>query len=130
MEIKRGVIYGYLDRVTDYIADTGGEPDDITGYHDYVISMRNNAAYDGNLDILLIAIDCLLVNPDLDAPSFATRNVIFDVDEMHELLKYVRSVAFPNEPQTSFKILNNVKFVGGIIFDAEIKLHSPPVERR
>ena len=122
MEIKRGVIYRYLDRVTDYIADTGGEPNDVTGYHDYVISMRNNAAYDGNLNILLVAIDCLLSNPALDAPSFAERNVIFDADEMHELLQYIRLVAFPNTPQTPPEIIRNVKFVGGIIFDAEVEL--------
>jgi hypothetical protein len=122
MEIKRGIIYGYLDRVTDYIADTGGEPDDVAGYHDYVVSMKNNAAYDGNLDILLIAIDCLLLNPELDAPSFATRNVIFDADEMHEILQYIRSVAFPDAPPTDPQIIRNVKFVGGIIFDAEVEL--------
>jgi hypothetical protein len=122
MEIKCEIVHEYLDRVTDYIAETGGEPNDVTGYHDYVISMRNNAAYDGNLDILLIAIDCLLLNPELDAPSFATRNVVFDADEMNELLQYIRSVAFPDAPPTDPEIIRNVKFVGGIIFDAEVEL--------
>ena len=123
MEIKRAVIKNYLDHVTGYIADTGGEPDDVTGYYDYVIDMRKSAARQGDLGILLIAIDCLLLNSDLDAPSFASLNVHFDPDEMHEFLQYIRSIAFPNEPQTSIDVIDSVNFVGpGVIFDAEVKL--------
>jgi hypothetical protein len=123
MEIRRGIIKNYLDHVTGYIADTGGEPDDVTGYYDYVIDMKKSAARQGDLGTLLIAIDCLLLNPNLDAPSFASLNVHFDPEEMHEFLRYIRSVAFPDAPQTSIDVINSVNFVGpGVIFDAEVKL--------
>jgi hypothetical protein len=122
MEIKQGIIKRYLNHVAAYIADHGWLPDDVTEYYDYVIDMKKRAASDGNLEILLIAIDCLLLNPSLDAPSFAETHNIYDPEEMEELLRYIRSVAFSDAPSTDLEIIRNVKFVGGIIFDAEVKL--------
>jgi hypothetical protein len=49
MEIKKGTIKRYLDHVSAYIADDGGEPEDVTGYHDYVIDMKKRAVRLGEL---------------------------------------------------------------------------------
>ena len=111
MEIERATIRKYLERVTSYIGDHGWLPDDVTDYYDYVINMKKRAASDGELDILLLGIDCLLLDPSLDTPSFADLYNIFDADEMEELLQYIRAVAYPNAPPLNSETIKDVKIV-------------------
>jgi hypothetical protein len=111
MEIKRGIISKYLNEAFAYVGDKGCEPDNITEYHDSIINMKKFAAYDGNLDVLLLGIDCLLLDPNLDAPSFAEIYVLFDADEMEELLRYIRSVAFPDAPPLNPETIKDVELV-------------------
>jgi hypothetical protein len=112
VEIKMGIIERYLDHATAYIGDTGGEPDDITGYHDYVIDMKKLALYSDEVDILLLGIDYLLLNPSLYSPYFETVYKIFDADEMEEFLKYIRSVAFSDAPPLNPETIKDVKIIG------------------
>jgi hypothetical protein len=111
MEIRRGIIEKHLDHVAAYIADHNSEPDDVTGYHDYIISMKKSATRQDELGILLLGIDCLLLDASLDAPSFAQLYTSFFPDEMEEFLKYIRSVAFPDAPPLNPETIKNVRIV-------------------
>jgi hypothetical protein len=111
MEFKKGAIERYFDYVAAYIADEGGEPDDVTGYHDYVVNMKKFAIYKGELDMLLLGIDYYLLNPGLYTPDFETVHYIYDADEMEELLKYIRSVAFPDALPLNPKTIKDVELV-------------------
>jgi hypothetical protein len=111
MEIKKGVVKRYLDHVAVYIADDDGEPDDVTGYHDYVIDMKKRAVRLDELDILLLGIDYLLLNPSLYTPDFETVHYIFDAEEMEELLRCIRSVAFSDAPPLNPKTIKDVELV-------------------
>ena len=111
MEIRRGIIKKYLNLATSYIGIEGSLPDDVTGYHDYIVDMKKLAIYDGEINTLLLGIDCLLLDPNLDSPSFASLHNDFDPDEMEELLRYIRSVAFPNAPPLNPETIKDVKIV-------------------
>jgi hypothetical protein len=111
MEIEKFTIRKYLRYVTSYIEDHDSLPDDVTGYHDYVIDMKRAAVRQGELDILLLGIDCLLLDSSLDAPSFASLHNDFDPDEMEELLQYIRAVAYPNAPPLNPETIKDVKIV-------------------
>ena len=100
-----------MDHVAAYIADDGAPPDNVTGYYNYIISMKKLAIYDGDLDILLLGIDYLLLNPNLYNPDFETVYYIFDADEMEELLKYIRSVAYPDAPALNPETIKDVELV-------------------
>jgi hypothetical protein len=123
VEIKMGIVDRYLDHATAYIGDEGGEPDDVTGYHDYIIDMKKSAVRQGDADVLLLGIDYLLLNPSLYSPYFETVYYIYDADEMEELLQYIRAVAYPDAPPLNPETIKDVKLVmSGPIFDAEVKL--------
>jgi hypothetical protein len=122
MEIKRSIIEKYLDHVAAYVADHDSLPNTISDYYDYVISMRKLAVYEGELDTLLLGIDCLLLNPSIDTTTFADTYNIYDADEMKELLHYIRAVAFPDAPPLNPETIKDIKFVSGVIFDAEVEL--------
>jgi hypothetical protein len=111
MLIKRSTIERYLELVASYIGVNGSLPDDVTEYRDYVISMKNRAIKEGELDILLLGIDCLLIDSNLNAPSFTEVFYLFDPDEMEEFLKYIRFVAFPDAPPLNPETIENVKIV-------------------
>jgi hypothetical protein len=111
MKIKRGMIKRYLNNVTSCIGDEGAPPDNVAGYHNSVINMRKLAEYEGDVSALLLGIDCLLLNPNLDAPSFSELFYHFDPDEMQELLRYIRSVAFPDAPLLNPENIKDVEFV-------------------
>ena len=111
MEIKRGVINNYLNDVASYIGDIGCLPDNVTEYYDSVMDMKKNAARQGHLDILLLGIDYLLLDPNIDATDFAQTYNIFDLDEMEEFLKYIRSVAFSDAPPLNPETIKDVELV-------------------
>jgi hypothetical protein len=111
MEIKRGIIKRYLNNVTSCIGDEGALPDNVTGYHNSAINMRKLAEYEGDVSTLLLGIDCLLLDPSLDAPSFSELFYHFDPDEMQELLKYIRFVAFPDAPPLNPEAIKDIELV-------------------
>jgi hypothetical protein len=111
VEIRKSEIERYFDYVIAYIADEGGEPDNLTDYHDYIINMKKLAAYKDELDLLLSGIDYYLLNPSLYTPTFTSVHYIFDADEMEELLQYIRSVAFPDAPPLNPETIKDVKIV-------------------
>jgi hypothetical protein len=111
MEIEKATIRKYLNNVASYIAIEGSLPDDVTEYHDYIINMKKLANYHNELDILLLGIDCLLLNSTLDVPSFASLHNDFDPDEMEELLRYIREVAYPDAPPLNPETIKDVKIV-------------------
>jgi hypothetical protein len=111
MEIEIATIKRYLERVAAYVADEGGEPDDVTGYHEYIIDMKKSAVKRGELNTLLLGIDCLLLNPHLYTPYFDTIYKDFDADEMEELLRYIREVAYPNALPINPETIEDVKIV-------------------
>jgi hypothetical protein len=111
VEIEKATIRKYLEQVSAYVCDHGWLPDDVTGYYDYIINMKKSASRQGELDILLLSIDCLLLDPSLNAPSFASLHNDFDPDEMEELLRYIRTVAYPNAPPLNSETIKDVKIV-------------------
>jgi hypothetical protein len=111
MEIEQFTIQKYLRYVTSYIEDDGAPPDDVNGYRDYVMDMKKAAIREGEDGILLLGIDYLLLNPQLYTPDFATVHYIFDADEMEELLRYIREVAYPNAPPLNSETIKDVKIV-------------------
>ena len=111
MEIKRSTLQKYLDLVASYIGVNGSLPDDMSEYRDYVISMKNRAIKDGELDILLLGIDCLLIDSNLNAPSFTEVFYLFDPDEMEDFLKYIRSVVYPDAPPLNPETIRDVELV-------------------
>jgi hypothetical protein len=111
MEIKKGVLSKYLNEAVSSIADEGSLPDEMTGYYNSIINMKKLAAYDGELDTLRVGIDCLLLDPSLDAPRFAELYNIFDPDEMQEVLRYIRSVVWPDASDPDPESIKDVKII-------------------
>jgi hypothetical protein len=111
MEIEEFTIQKYLRYVTSYIEDDGAPPDNVIGYHDYVMGMKKAAIREGEYDILLLGIDYMLSNPQTYTPDFETVHYIFDADEMEELLRYIREVAYPDAPPLNPETIKDVKIV-------------------
>jgi hypothetical protein len=111
MEIEKFTIKKYLRYVTSYIEDDGAPPDNVIGYHDYVMAIKKAAIREGEYDILLLGIDYMLSNPQMYTPDFETVHYIFDAEEMEELLKYIRSVAFPDALPLNPETIKNVELV-------------------
>ena len=111
MKISRAIIEAYLDHVTSQIGDEGSLPDDVTGYYDSILDMKHFAIKQGDLDILRLAIDKLLTDPKVDAPSFAAIHYDYDKDEMQELLFYIRSVVWPDTPMPNPIEVEGIEFV-------------------
>jgi hypothetical protein len=111
VEIEKATIKKYLRHVTAYMADEGGEPDDVTGYYEYIIDMRKLAVCDNELDILLLGIDYMLLHPQLYTPYYETVHYTLDADEMEELLQYIRSIAYPDALPLNPETVKDVRIV-------------------
>jgi hypothetical protein len=117
MNISRPLIEGYLDHVASYIGDVGYLPDDLNEYNDSILDLEKFANKMGDLEILRFAIDYLLINPEIDAPSFAAIHYDFDLDEMKDFLYHIRSIIWPQASVPSVEEVINIEFTNISRFD-------------
>lgn len=105
------MVENYLNEATSIISDLGCLPESMDGYDNSIMEMKLSALRHNDLDFLRLAIDRLLVDPSIDAASFAAVHFHFDQSEMTELLLYIRALLWPDLPAPNPDEIYNIQFV-------------------
>ena len=99
MEIKESVITHYLADITiSWFNENEYPPDELHGYAQCVNWMKGNAEKRGELDLLKLAFEHILANPDVDCERLAGGRYPYDDEEMREIIEYAWQKLWPDAP--------------------------------
>jgi hypothetical protein len=86
----------HLGCLTDTESLQEDMPEDLEGYYGYALDILSRARYEGYLEQLRLGIEYVLGNPEIDTKFLMDDPHFRSQDEMHELLRYVWEVIWPN----------------------------------
>ncbi|MGF1489077.1 MAG: hypothetical protein ACFBSE_18475 [Prochloraceae cyanobacterium] len=117
MDISKGMLDHYIGYITVfYFNDHELPPDEITDYYNNVLELKSDAIRRGDLDPLRLGIDYLLCNTDINLDSHGGIYP-YDDDEVREILRYIRSVIWPDLSNVNCEEIKDIKLVNTNRFD-------------
>ncbi|WP_224248812.1 hypothetical protein [Hyalangium gracile] len=112
MRIPRSMLDYYLDNVTvGFFNDHDSPPDDLSGYHDDVMIMRQKAVRHGDMEFLRLGLGYLLSTPGIDHESWGGGRYPFDAEEVRAIIEYAYQTLWPGAPLPSRDELSQVELV-------------------
>jgi hypothetical protein len=94
--LSEGTLAYHLGCLTDTESLQDDMPEDLEGYYIYALDIQRSARHEGYLEQLRLGIEYVLGNPEIDTKFLMDDPHFCSQDEMHELLRYVWEVIWPN----------------------------------
>jgi hypothetical protein len=113
MDISESFVEFYLSKVSNmWIIDNGIPPDDPSKYNDYYIEdVKNSAIGRDELDILKLALEYILSNPEIDTGWLADSEYEWEDSEARDLIQHIWKKIWPNTPPESTETLSEIRLV-------------------
>jgi len=112
VDISEAMLKHYLGYLTvSYFGRQDLAPDQLAGYDDAVEQMRLAAVAHDDLEPIRLGFDYLLSRDDVDLTDFDGGYYPYDAGEVREIIRYARSVIWPDVPAASSAELGEVRLV-------------------
>lgn len=117
MIIRNTFFDRYLEMVTvGYFQYHTEAPTDVTKYRSIIEKMKRCAVQFQELDVLKVAFDYYLSHPEISFANHGGRFPYTDA-EVREIIRYARSVVWPDNPPIDEEAVNSLQFTPDPVFE-------------
>ncbi|CBN59249.1 MULTISPECIES: hypothetical protein [Kamptonema] len=104
MQISEPMIRYHLhDILLSWFNSNDLPPDDITGYYKYVLEMQKGAVKHGDMDVLKLAFEYILSQPEFDCTRLNESDYPYENEEIREIIFYAWQTLWPNDTNVFIK---------------------------
>lgn len=112
MDISRGMVEFYLNKITDMrIIEYNLPADNLCEYDLYIEDVKNSATYYGDLEALKLALEYILANSNINASAMTHSEYDWDDEEVREVIHYLWRKIWPGSELISAENMQEVKLV-------------------